>query len=147
MPTPAEVTRLSDSTRSTGHTTKVSNSTSTIPAVAPTASSARASRASGPAGARATVAIGSARREAAVDDQLGASHERGLVTGQEQRDVRNLARLRDAAERDARLELLADGVGQVRRLKRRVHDARMDDVAADLVARELDGERLRQRDQ
>src|SRR5687767_5978024 len=98
---------LSESTRTTGHTTKVSSSTSTMPAVAPTVSSARASRASGRAGARATVAIRSARREAAVDDQLGAGHERGLVTGQEQRDVRDLPRLRDAAERDARLELLA----------------------------------------
>src|SRR5215467_10904329 len=76
--------------------------------------------------------------EAAVDDQLGARHERGLVARQEQGDVGDLARLRDAPERDSRLELLADRISQVRRLQRRVDDAWVDDVAADLVARELD---------
>src|SRR5687768_14966586 len=98
---PRGPTRLSASTRTTGHTTKTSNSASTETAVRVTVRSARASRGSGEAGARATVAIGSAGREAAVDDQLAAGHERGLVTGQEQRDVGDLARVRDAAERNA----------------------------------------------
>src|ERR671935_33036 len=89
------------------------------------------------AGARATVAI-SAGREAAVDDQLGAGHERRLVAGEEQRDVGDLARLRDPAERNAGLELLPNGVREVRRLQGRVDDTRMDHVAADLVLRELD---------
>src|SRR5215472_17866224 len=79
--------------------------------------------------------------EAAVDDQLRARHERGLVARQEQGDVGDLARLRDAPERDPGLELLADRVGQVRRLQWRVDDARVDHVAADLVARELDRQR------
>src|SRR5882672_2817326 len=89
----------------------------------------------------------SARGEAAVHDQLGAGHERGLVAREEERDVGDLARPRDAPERDARLELLADLGRQVRRLERRVHDPGMDHVAADLVARELDRERLTERDE
>src|SRR5580765_7979245 len=84
--------------------------------------------------------------EAAVDDQLRPCHERGLVARQEQRDIGDLARLSDPPERDARLELLPDRVGEVRRLERRVHDARVDHVAADLVARELDRQGLRERD-
>src|SRR5689334_22445275 len=90
---------------------------------------------------------GSAGREAAVHDELGARHERRLVAGQEQRDVRDLARLSDTAERNAGLELLADGVGEIGRLQRRVDDARVDHVAADPVLSELDGERLGERDQ
>src|SRR6266581_8424047 len=72
--------------------------------------------------------------EAAVDDQLRARHERGLVTRQEQRDIGDLARLSDPPERDARFELFPDRVGEVRRLERRVQDTRVDHVAANLVA-------------
>src|ERR1700704_5358269 len=85
--------------------------------------------------------------EATVDDQLRARHERRFVARQEQRDVGDLARLRDPSERDPGLELLADRVGQIRRLERRVDDPGVDHVAADLVARELDRQRLGQRDQ
>src|SRR5439155_13005307 len=80
--------------------------------------------------------------EAAVDDQLRARHERGLVARQEQGDIGDLARLRDPPERDAGLELLADRVGQVWRLERRVDDPGVDHVATDLVAGELDRQRL-----
>ena len=72
-------------------------------------------------------------REAAVDDQLGARHEGGLVAGQEQGDEGDLPRLGDPPEGDAGLELPAQLVGQVRRLERGVHDPGMDDVAADAV--------------
>src|SRR5215470_15250711 len=82
--------------------------------------------------------------EAAVDDQLRPGHERRFVARQEQGDVRDLARLRDAPERNAGLELLADRVGQIRRLQRRVDYPRVDHVAADLVAGELDRQRLGQ---
>src|SRR5438067_1450435 len=71
----------------------------------------------------------------------------GTNGGKEQRDVGDRARLRDAAERNAGLELLADGVGEIGRLQRRVDDAGMDHVAADLVPRELNRERLGERDQ
>src|SRR5205823_4986136 len=127
-------------TAASGHTTSAAR-TSNAAAVTTAAAVARA-------GGEATCAVGaraatrSAGREAAVDDQLGAGHERGLVAGQKQRDVGDLARPGDAAERDARLELLADRVGEIRRLQRRVDDAGVDHVAADLVLRELDGERL-----
>src|SRR6266403_4532774 len=85
--------------------------------------------------------------EAAVDDQLRTRHERGLVARQEQGHVGDLTRLRDPSEWDAGLELLADRVGEVRGLERRVDDARVDHIAADLVAGELDRQRLGQRDQ
>src|SRR5213594_3987877 len=51
----------------------------------------------------------------AVDDQLRARHERGLVAGQEQGDVGDLPRLRDPPERDAGLELFPDRVGEIGR--------------------------------
>src|SRR6267142_448695 len=76
--------------------------------------------------------------EAAVDDQLRARHERGLVAGQEQDDVGDLPRLRDPPERDAGLELFPDRVGEIGRLERRVDDPGVDHVAADLVPGELD---------
>src|SRR5688500_3648717 len=81
---------------------------------------------------------GSACGETAVHDELGAGHERGILAGQEERHRGDLARPGDAAERNARLELAPDLVGEVRRLQRRVDDAGMDDVAADPVFRELD---------
>src|SRR5437762_1899563 len=84
--------------------------------------------------------------EAAVHDHLRPGHERGFVRGQEEGGVRDLARLADAPERDARLELRAQLVGEVRRLERRVDDAGMDDVAPDAVAGELDRQRLVERD-
>src|SRR6266508_4587275 len=47
----------------------------------------------------------SLRHEAAVHDHLRTGHERGLVRGQEERGVGDLARLADAPQRDRRLEL------------------------------------------
>src|SRR6266511_6481556 len=47
----------------------------------------------------------SLRHEAAVHDHLRAGHERGLVRGQEERGVDDLARLADAPQRDRCLEL------------------------------------------
>src|SRR5688572_1383462 len=115
------------------------------------ATPAARTRSIGPAGTEALStsgrAMSSAGREATVRHDLGAGDEGRLVAGQEQGDVGDLPGLGDAAERDARLELLADGVGEIRRLQRSVHDAGMNDVAADLVLRELDGQRLRQRDE
>jgi hypothetical protein len=54
--------------------------------------------------------------EATVHDQLGARHVGGLVAGQKQRDLRDLARLGDAAERNARGELLAEVFVEIGRL-------------------------------
>src|SRR5687768_5177033 len=97
--------RLSASTRSTGHATKVRSRTRMAAAAAATATSPDARR----VGARATrERATSAGGEAAVHHQLGAGHERGLVAGQEQRDVGDVPRLADAAEGNPRLELLAD---------------------------------------
>src|SRR5690242_13520579 len=56
-PRPSGPATLMPSTRATGHTTKTSSSASTAAAVTPRAGSTRASRVSGGAGARATVAI------------------------------------------------------------------------------------------
>src|SRR6266542_4680206 len=47
----------------------------------------------------------SLRHEAAVHAHLRAGHERGLVRGQEERGVDDLARLAVAPQRDRRLEL------------------------------------------
>src|SRR6266850_3237370 len=101
------------------------STTSSSVAAMPTMSSAL-ERKTGAASGRA---IRSAGGEAAVHHQLRAGHERGLVTREEERDVGDLPRPRDAPERNSRLELLADRVGEVGRLKRRVHDARVDHVA------------------
>src|SRR2546429_9626815 len=74
--------------------------------------------------------VSSAGREAAVDDQLGACHERGVVARQEERHRRDLARPGDPTERDPGLELLAARVGEDRGLERRVPDPRGEGVAA-----------------
>src|SRR6266542_4354795 len=85
--------------------------------------------------------------EAPVHDHLRPGHERGLLRGQEERGVGDLARPADASEGDARLELRPQLVGEVRGLERCLDDAGMDDVAPDIVPGELDGERLVERDQ
>src|SRR5262245_12152937 len=109
----------------------------TAPAATVVAASPWASRRAGARVARARTRLietsRSARGEPAVDDQLGTGHVGRVVAGQEQGDGRDLARLGDAADRDARLELLTKRVGEVRRLQRGVDDARVDDVAADAV--------------
>src|SRR5205814_4525752 len=130
--------------RSTGQTTNRSRRSSTAAAVVATAASSFRSEgratvtAAGGAGTGGAPDVTSmarvcplSGREAAVHDQLGAGHERGLVAGQEERDVGDLARVGDPAERDPRLELLADRGREVRRLEGRVHDARVDHVAPD----------------
>src|SRR2546426_25260 len=145
-------------TRSTGQTTKTASRSATAAAQAATVTSApppaRGAATPGPArGATPAVATGgaaptrrsssSAGGEAAVDGELGAGHVRRVVAGQEQRHAGDLAWRRDAAERNARLELFAERIREVRRLERRVDDARVDDVATHTVASELDGQRLR----
>src|SRR5947208_1812163 len=140
-------------TRSTGQTTKTASRSATAAAEAAIVTSApRPARGATPAVATGGAAptrrsSSSAGGEAAVDGELGAGHVRRVVAGQEQRHAGDLARRRDAAERNARLELFAERIREVRRLERRVDDARVDDVAAHTVASELDGQRLRQRDQ
>src|SRR5256884_1802677 len=140
-------------TRSTGQTTKTASRSATAAAEAAIVTSApRPARGATPAVATGGAAptrrsSSSAGGEAAVDGELGAGHVPRVVAGQEQRHAGDLARRRDAAERNARLELFAERIREVRRLERRVDDARVDDVAAHTVASELDGQRLRQRDQ
>src|SRR2546425_10510933 len=143
---------LAASTRATGQTTNVASSSRTTAATAVTPTAARRRRASGGAiveeEPRATPgAWPSASRESPVHDQLGPGHVRRVVAGEEQRDAGDLAGLGDAAQRDPGLELLPQRLGEIRRLQRRVDDAGMDDVAADPVLRELDGERFGQRDE
>src|SRR3989454_13498 len=168
MVSPAGPARLVASTRRTGQRTKARSRSRIAATVAATTTSVfwrawsrgwcREGRVAGSAvggpGAERTASDGvgipvvsSAGREAAVDDQLGPGHERGVVARQEERHRRDLARPGDPTERDPGLELLADRLGEVRGLERRVHDPWVNDVAADLVLRELDRQRLGQRDE
>src|SRR2546427_1108576 len=168
MVSPAGPARLVASTRRTGQRTKARSRSRIAATVAATTTSVfcrawsrgwcREGRVAGSAvggpGAERTASDGvgipvvsSAGREAAVDDQLGACHERGVVARQEERHRRELARPGDPTERDRGLALLADRLGEVRGLERRVHDPRVNDVAPDPVLGELDRQRLGQRDE
>src|SRR5207244_11903024 len=75
--------------------------------------------------------------EAAVDNHLGARHERRLVRRQEEGGVSDISGLADAAQRYARVELGSKRGREVRRLQRSLDDAGVDDVGADLIFREL----------
>ena len=59
----------------------------------------------------------------------------------------DISGLADAAQRYARVELGSELGREVRRLQRSLDDAGVDDVGADLIFRELDGQRFVQGDQ
>src|SRR2546427_10495703 len=168
MVSPAGPARLVASTRRTGQRTKARSRSRIAATVAATTTSVfcrawsrgwcREGRVAGSAvggpGAERPASDGvgipvvsSAGREAAVDDQLGACHERGVVARQEERHRRDLARPGDPTERDPGLELLAERVGEVWGLERRGHDPRGNDVAAGPGLREPDPQGPGQRDE
>src|SRR5690242_8237389 len=77
-----------ETTAASGHATTTASTTSAAPVTALPPLSRTAG--SGAAAARTCAVTCSAGREAAVDDQLRAGHERRLIAGEKQRDVGDL---------------------------------------------------------